>query len=158
VVTVSTWLKEHHTKATLNVFVTTPLKRKGRNDNAASILVQPLCMGRRATITSAHNSTHEGLNHTDDKAKAVPLHVKEALGGDEVFSTSALDGGVWSASRPGRALTPGKRPPPPQYPLYRRLGEPHGRSGHRGYRKNTFASAGDRTSIAPSSVRRQTLY
>jgi hypothetical protein len=29
------------------------------------------------------------------------------------FSTSALDGGEWSASRPGRALTPGKGPPVP---------------------------------------------
>jgi hypothetical protein len=27
------------------------------------------------------------------------------------FSTSALDGGQWSASRPGRALAPGKGPP-----------------------------------------------
>jgi hypothetical protein len=27
------------------------------------------------------------------------------------FSTSALDGGEWSVSRPGRALTPGKGPP-----------------------------------------------
>jgi hypothetical protein len=29
------------------------------------------------------------------------------------FLTSALDGGEWSASRPGRALPPGKRPPVP---------------------------------------------
>jgi hypothetical protein len=29
------------------------------------------------------------------------------------FTTSALDGGEWSASRPGRALPPGKRPPVP---------------------------------------------
>jgi hypothetical protein len=29
------------------------------------------------------------------------------------FSTSALDGGEWSASRPGRALVPGKWPPLP---------------------------------------------
>jgi hypothetical protein len=29
------------------------------------------------------------------------------------FSTSALDGGEWSASRPCRALPPGKRPPVP---------------------------------------------
>jgi hypothetical protein len=28
------------------------------------------------------------------------------------FTTSALDGGEWSASRPGRALPPGKGPPP----------------------------------------------
>jgi hypothetical protein len=29
------------------------------------------------------------------------------------FSTSALDGGEWSASRPGRSLAPGKGPPVP---------------------------------------------
>jgi hypothetical protein len=29
------------------------------------------------------------------------------------FSTSALDGGEWSASRPCRALAPGKGPPVP---------------------------------------------
>jgi hypothetical protein len=50
--------------------------------------------------------------------------------------TSALDGGEWSESR---------------YPLYRRLGGPQSRSGHRGYRKKSFASARDRTSIARSS-------
>jgi hypothetical protein len=39
------------------------------------------------------------------------------LGGEEYssysFTTSALDGGEWSASRPGRALPPGKGPPVP---------------------------------------------
>jgi hypothetical protein len=35
------------------------------------------------------------------------------------FSTSALDGSEWSASRPGRALTPGKGPP---VPIVQRLG------------------------------------
>jgi hypothetical protein len=29
------------------------------------------------------------------------------------FTTSAVDGGEWSASRPGRALAAGKRPPVP---------------------------------------------
>jgi hypothetical protein len=37
------------------------------------------------------------------------------LGGEEYssysFSTSALDGGEWSASRPGRSFTPGERSP-----------------------------------------------
>jgi hypothetical protein len=48
-------------------------------------------------------------------AKAVPLHSTKALVVEEYscysLSTSALDGGEWSASRPGRALTPGKGPP-----------------------------------------------
>jgi hypothetical protein len=46
------------------------------------------------------------------------------------FLTSALDGGEWSASRPGRALYP--RGKDPRYPLDRRLGGPQSRSGHRG--------------------------
>jgi hypothetical protein len=42
----------------------------------------------------------------------------EALGGERRYSSysftiSALDGGEWSASRPGRALPPGKGPPVP---------------------------------------------
>jgi hypothetical protein len=52
--------------------------------------------------------------HTQSVVKSVPLHAIEALGGERRYSsysssTSALDGGEWSASRPGRALTPGER-------------------------------------------------
>jgi hypothetical protein len=36
--------------------------------------------------------------------------------------TSALEGGEWSAARPGRTLPPGKT----RYPLYRKLGGPQG--------------------------------
>ena len=39
--------------------------------------------------------------------------------------TAVLDGGEWSAARPGRTLPPGKT----RYPFYRRLGGPQGRSG-----------------------------
>jgi hypothetical protein len=39
--------------------------------------------------------------------------------------TTAIEGGEGSVSRPGRSLPPGKT----QYPLYRRLGGPQGRSG-----------------------------
>jgi hypothetical protein len=45
------------------------------------------------------------------------------------FLTLILDGGGWSASRPGRALPRGKDF---RYPLYRRLGGPQSRSGHKG--------------------------
>jgi hypothetical protein len=66
------------------------------------------------------------------------------------FPTSALEGGEWSASRPGRALGPGKGP---RYPLYRRLGGPQSRSGHRGYRKKSFrlsrGSNLDRPAVQP---------
>jgi hypothetical protein len=52
------------------------------------------------------------------KCKAVPPHATEALGGGRryssySFSTSALNGGEWSASHPDRALPPGKGPPVP---------------------------------------------
>jgi hypothetical protein len=39
--------------------------------------------------------------------------------------TAALEGGEWSAARPGRTLPPGNI----QYPFYRRLGGPQGQSG-----------------------------
>jgi len=39
--------------------------------------------------------------------------------------TAALEGGEWSAARPGHTLPPGKT----LYPLYRRLGGPYGRYG-----------------------------
>ena len=38
---------------------------------------------------------------------------------------AALEGGEWSAARPGRTLPPGKT----RYPFYKRLGGPQGRSG-----------------------------
>jgi hypothetical protein len=49
------------------------------------------------------------------KSKAVPLHAMEAHGGVRRYScysflTSALNGGEWSASRPGHALPAGKGP------------------------------------------------
>jgi hypothetical protein len=44
------------------------------------------------------------------KSKTVPLHAMQALGYSSYsFSTSALYGGEWSASCPGRALTPEER-------------------------------------------------
>jgi hypothetical protein len=52
------------------------------------------------------------------KGKVVPLHSIEAhLCGRRyssyAFLTSELEGGEWSASRPGRALPPWKEPPVP---------------------------------------------
>jgi len=41
--------------------------------------------------------------------------------------TTALEGGEWSAIRPGRTLPSGKT----RYPFYRRLGGPQGRSGQK---------------------------
>jgi hypothetical protein len=44
------------------------------------------------------------------------------------FLTLALDGGEWSASRPGHGFSLAKDP---RYPLYRRLGGPQSQSRHR---------------------------
>jgi hypothetical protein len=63
------------------------------------------------------------------------------------FMTSALDGGEWSASRPGRALHPEKRPPVP-------IGQEAGWAPEQVWTQNlvekSLASAGDRTLIARS--------
>jgi hypothetical protein len=54
------------------------------------------------------------LLHNELKAKAIPLHAAKELGGggskysSYSFSTSAVDGGEWSASHPSRVLAPGK--------------------------------------------------
>ena len=61
-----------------------------------------------------------------------------------VFLTSALEGAEGSASRPGRTLPPGKT----RYPLYRRLGGPHGWSGH--VQKISPPSGFDRRTFQPA--------
>jgi hypothetical protein len=48
------------------------------------------------------------------------------------FSTSALDGGQWSASRLSSALAPRKGPPVHVVKEYGWTPPPHSRSGHRG--------------------------
>ena len=62
--------------------------------------------------------------------------------------TAALEGGEWSAARPGRTLPPGKT----RYPLYRRLGGPQDRSGR------AEKSLPHRYSIPARPARRQSLY
>jgi hypothetical protein len=58
------------------------------------------------------------LTNKGKKGKVVPLRSIEVHLGERSYScysflTSALEGGEWSASRPGRALPPGKEPPVP---------------------------------------------
>jgi hypothetical protein len=57
------------------------------------------------------------LKNLDLPSKAVPLHAMEALGGRGIQLLLIHDLGTtwgeWSASRPGRALPPGKGPPVP---------------------------------------------
>jgi hypothetical protein len=71
------------------------------------------------------------------------------------FLTSALDRGEWSASRPAGALP---RDKDTQYPLYRRMGGPQCRSGHRGYRKNPSPLPGIEPRSPARPVRGQTVY
>jgi len=61
---------------------------------------------------------------------------------------AALEGGEWSAARPGRTLPPGKT----RYPFYRRLGVPQGRSG----RTENLVPTGIRSPDRPA--RSQSLY
>jgi hypothetical protein len=74
------------------------------------------------------------------------------LGGEEYssysFTTSALDGGEWSASRPGRDLPPGKGPP---LPIVQEAGWAPEPVWTQRLEEKSFAPAGDRTPIAQSS-------
>jgi hypothetical protein len=62
--------------------------------------------------------------------------------------TTALEGGEWSAARPGRTLPSGKT----RFPLYRRLREPQGRSGRAG---NLAPTGFDPRTVQPVT---QSLY
>jgi hypothetical protein len=64
------------------------------------------------------------------------------------FTTSALDGGEWSASRPGRAVPPGKGPP---VPIVQEAGWALEPVWTKRIEEKSFAPAGDRTPIARSS-------
>jgi hypothetical protein len=69
------------------------------------------------------------------------------------FLTSALDGGEWSASRPGQALPPGKGPPVPS-------GYEAGRASELVWSQRleikSFVSPGDRTTVVQFVVTRFT--
>jgi hypothetical protein len=70
-----------------------------------------------------------------------------ALGGERrcssySFLTSALDRGEWLASRPGRALPPGKGPP---VPIGQEAGWAPGPVWTQGLEEKSSASVGDRT-------------
>jgi hypothetical protein len=71
------------------------------------------------------------------------------------FTTSALDGGEWSASRPGRALPPGKGPPVP-------IGEEGGWAPEpvwtQRIEEKSFVPAGDRTPVVQPVVRHYTAW
>jgi hypothetical protein len=58
-----------------------------------------------------------GTSRSLNRNKVSHYTPRRLLGAEELssysFTMSALDGGEWSASRPGRALVPGKEPPIP---------------------------------------------
>ena len=64
--------------------------------------------------------------------------------------TAALEGGEWSAARPGRTLPPGKT----RYSSYRKLVGPQGRSG----RAENLVPTGIRSRIVQPVVSRYTDY
>jgi hypothetical protein len=64
------------------------------------------------------------------------------------FTTSALDGGEWSASRPGRALATEKGPP---VPIVQEAGWAPEPVWTQSLEEKSFASTGDKTPIARSS-------
>jgi hypothetical protein len=82
-------------------------------------------------------------------AKAVPLHTMEIRYSSYSFSTSALDGREWLASRPGRALALGKGP---TVPIVQEAGLAPEPVWTQRLEEKSFASAGDRTPIARSSI------
>jgi hypothetical protein len=69
------------------------------------------------------------------------------------FLTSALDGGEWSASRPGRALPPGKGPP---VPIGQEAGWALEPVWTQGLEENSSAPVGDRIPIVQPVVRHYT--
>jgi hypothetical protein len=69
------------------------------------------------------------------------------------FLTSALDGGEWSASRPGRALPPGKGPP---VPIVQEAGWAPELVWPERREEKSFVSVGDRSPVVQSVVRHYT--
>jgi hypothetical protein len=74
-------------------------------------MVQPARSVAIAALAS-HSACRSSALVKAANAKAVPLHATKALRGDELQLLLILDLGTrwgeWSASRPGRALVPGK--------------------------------------------------
>jgi hypothetical protein len=73
-----------------------------------------------------------------------------------LYLTSALDGGEWSASRPGRALPPGKGPPGTHW-IGGWMG-PRAGPNSRARRKNPLPLSGIEPRSLDRPARSQTLY
>jgi hypothetical protein len=98
---------------------------------------------------------HRTYNMGIVKGKVVPLRSLEAHFGDRRYSsysflTSALEGGEWSASRPGRALPPGKESP---VPIVQEVGWAPEPVWTQRLEERSFASVVDRTAAVQSAAR-----
>jgi hypothetical protein len=92
------------------------------------------------------------------RGKAVPQHIYGGAGGlysSYSFTTSALYGVSGQGYAPDAFYPQGKDP---RYPLYRRLGGPQSRSGHRAYRKNLLPLLWIEPRSPGRPARSQTLY
>jgi hypothetical protein len=94
------------------------------------------------------------------EGKVVPLRSIDAHLGDRRYSsysflTSALEGGEWSASRPGRALHQGKEPPAP---IVQEAGWAPEPVWTQRLEEKSFASVADRTLAVQSVVRHVHQY
>jgi hypothetical protein len=87
------------------------------------------------------------------KSKEIPLpscrRQGERIYSTYSFLTSALDGGECSASRPGRALSPGKEPPSP---IVQKAGRASELVWTQRVEEKSFPSAGDRKLVVQSVV------
>jgi hypothetical protein len=108
------------------------------------------------TILTSINANTAG--NYKGKGKMVPLRSIEAHLGDRRYSfcsflTSAPEGGEWSASRPGRALPPGKEPPVPTVQEAGWAPEP---VWTQRLEEKSSASVGDRTPTVQPVIRHYT--
>jgi hypothetical protein len=123
-----------------------------------AIVVAPPPTVTPATIVTDFSSKFQMLVYCYKKGKVVPLSSIEAHLGDRRYSsysflTSALEGGEWSASYPGRALPPGKEPPVPTVQEVGWAPEP---VWTQRLEEKSFASVVDRIPAVQSVVRRYT--
>ena len=96
------------------------LKEKSRNSNKLWLITE-LFTAKLAFFLNKGNKGEESL-----AVNALRAYKGNRGIGQFIFLTSAVDGGEWLTSRPGR-FTPGRDP---RYPLKTRLGGPQRRSEH----------------------------
>jgi hypothetical protein len=108
----------------------------------------PGCPARSQTLYWLSYPAHWGL--LQSKKKSSPSTRHGGAWGERRYSSysfmnSALDGGEWSASRPGRSLPPGKGPP---LPIVKEAGWAPEPVWTQRLEEKSSAPAGDRTPIA----------